>query len=116
LALLTSIWGNVCHFFFQFSVYLFIFNDVENMLCRMMGSAVSDEEDMEGSGCRIIKVLSQYLPGGTEENRSKPQSGRLASSPRLQPSTSTLQDRTVTAEASFLIMFSSVKCKFVRVF
>jgi hypothetical protein len=32
-------------------------------------------KDMEGSGHGLIKVLPWHLPGGTEENREKPQSG-----------------------------------------
>jgi hypothetical protein len=30
-------------------------------------------------------VLSQHLPGGTEENHEKPQSGLLVAGPRYEP-------------------------------
>jgi hypothetical protein len=33
------------------------------------------EKDLEGTNRGLIKVLSQHLPGGTEENHEKPQSG-----------------------------------------
>jgi hypothetical protein len=31
-------------------------------------------KDLEGTSHNLIKVLSQYFPGGTEENHEKPQS------------------------------------------
>jgi hypothetical protein len=34
-----------------------------------------NKNSMRGIGRGIIKVLSQHLPGGTEKNLEKPQSG-----------------------------------------
>jgi hypothetical protein len=37
----------------------------------MLGCLVSNEKDSEGSGRGLIEVLSQTMPGETEENPNK---------------------------------------------
>jgi hypothetical protein len=48
-------------------------------------------DDLERSERRLIEVLSQNLPGGTEENYERPHSGYPMSLPRLEPSTYRIQ-------------------------
>jgi hypothetical protein len=42
--------------------------------------------DLEGSGGRIIEILSRHVSRGTEENRTAHESGLSLSRPRLEPS------------------------------
>jgi hypothetical protein len=44
------------------------------------------EKGLETSRHGLIVVISWHLPGGTEENHEKLQSGELESQPRFKPS------------------------------
>jgi hypothetical protein len=45
----------------------------------MMLDERQTRRDMAGSGCSLIKTLSQNLSGKTKENYNMPQSGQLLS-------------------------------------
>jgi hypothetical protein len=46
---------------------------------------------LEGSGHDLIKVPTQHLPGGVEENYEKPQPGYLVSQPGFEQNTTKIE-------------------------
>jgi hypothetical protein len=48
----------------------------------------------KGSSCGLILILSQYMPGGIEENHEKPQPGFLVLKSQLD--TSQIEARNIT--------------------
>jgi hypothetical protein len=55
---------------------------------------VSNELERMWKEAVVVKVLSQHLPGGTEENHEKPQYEELVSRPRFEHGTSRIRSRS----------------------
>jgi hypothetical protein len=62
-------------------------------------------------GHAVIEVLSRNFLGETEEYHETPQSGQLVSRQRCQPSTSRMQDWSVTAALTCLVKFCNVRSR-----
>jgi hypothetical protein len=55
------------------------------LLVARIYSAGKQDHELKGSGHSQFKMLSQTFPGETDENRKKPQSGKLVSRSRFKP-------------------------------